>query len=314
MTTTMPTLNIGNARIDVIPEYEGNPMPLSAAMPAVTDSDLLAAREWLNDPGFALAAADSVLTLSWHSYLVRTKEHTVIIDTGLGNNKNRPDPIAFAHRRATDFLGALRDHGVSPEDVDLVVCTHLHFDHVGWNTTLDGERWTPTFPNARYVFSRADYHHFRAESEHDPINGPAFRDSVEPVVDAGLAWFVEPGVALFEEGQVRLWQEAAAGHSPGSIVIWLTDGKGKAVFTGDVIHHPIQLVRPDISLAFEEAQDLASATRRRILQGLAEDGSLMLPAHFTGHPAGRVRETDTGFAWAPVGEVSTITRDVMARG
>jgi glyoxylase-like metal-dependent hydrolase (beta-lactamase superfamily II) len=309
VTTIMPILRIGSAIIDVIPEFEGNPMPLSLAMPAVSDADLAAADEWLSDPNFSDTVEQSILALSWHSYLVRTEEHTVIIDTGLGNDKNRPDAIAFAHHRTTNFLGTLGEHGVSPQDVDLVICTHLHFDHVGWNTRLDGVNWVPTFPNARYVFSRADYEHFLAESEHDPITGPAFRDSVEPIVQAGLAWLAEPGQVLFEEGTVRLWQESAAGHSPGSILVRLADGESEAVFTGDVIHHPIQLVRPEITLAFEDTPAQAIETRKRILAMLADTGALMLPAHFTGHPVGRVLESGKGYAWEPVRQTTHETQE-----
>lgn len=300
---TTPSLScyrIGRATVTVVPEHAGNPLPLDVVMPAITVDDLGRAGRWLDEPAFGATPAQSILTLSWHSYVIRIAGSTVLVDTGLGNDKTRPDEVAFAAHRATDLPGLLREAGLGLGDIDLVVCTHLHFDHVGWNTVLRDGQWVPTFPAARYVFPRADYEHFRAQAETDPVSGPAFRDSVEPVVQAGHAELVDPGHVLIDDGQDRLWLEDAAGHSPGSVLVRLRSGATEAVFSGDLLHHPVQLVRSGINLAMEHHPEAATATRDRLVAGLADTGVAVFPAHFTGSPAGLIRRDGAGYRWDPL--------------
>lgn len=302
-TATSPSYRLGPTTVEVISEHVGNPMPLSEGMPAVTEGDLRTAAGWLQDPAFADTPEDSILNLSWHSYVLRLSGTTVVVDTGLGNGKDRPGFIPFAANRSTDVPGRLATAGIRPEDVDVVVCTHLHFDHVGWNTVLREGQWVPMFPQARYLFTRADYEHFRSLADQDPVNGPAYRDSVAPVVEAGQAELIEPGHVVFDDGSTRLTLEDAAGHSPGSILARLDSGGGQAVFSGDLVHHPIQLVRPGaINLAMEHAPEAAAAARIRIVAELADSGTLVFPAHFTGSPGGRITAEGTGYRWAPLVE------------
>jgi glyoxylase-like metal-dependent hydrolase (beta-lactamase superfamily II) len=312
-TDIITSFRIGEATVQIIPEHEGNPMPLSVAMPAVTPEDLRRAGNWLQDPAFGPTPEQSVLNLSWHAYVVRVAGRTVMVDTGLGNEKDRPEMIAFAAGRSTDVLGRLRDAGICAEDVDLVICTHLHFDHVGWNTVLKDGRWVPTFPAARYVFTRSDYEFFRVASERDPVSGPAFGDSVQPIVEAGLADLVDPGHVLIEDAQTRLWLEDAAGHSPGSVIVRLHSSSSEAVFSGDLIHHPVQLVRPGaINLAMEHHPEKAAATRIRVVESLADSGIAVFPAHFTGSPGGRILRDGPGFRWEALSSEPNPTTDAEA--
>src|SRR5215472_14792776 len=159
----------------------------------------------------------NALKLSIHSWLLRIGRRTVLIDTCIGNHKERPSRPEW-HRMETRYLARLGEAGVRPEEIDLVMCTHLHADHVGWNTRLDNGRWVPTFPNAHYVFSKADYQHYLAQERagKEPNRG-SFRDSVLPVVEAGLAQMVDGDETLDE----HLTLERAPGHTPGSVLVKL---------------------------------------------------------------------------------------------
>src|SRR5437588_9348130 len=176
--------------------------------------------------------ATGLLKLPIQSWLVRLGRRTILIDTCVGNHKERPTRPKW-HRLETPYLDRLTAAGVRPDEIDMVMCTHLHVDHVGWNTRLDNGRWVPTFPNARYVFSKTDYDHFQA-LDRDPAKGPAnhgsFRDSVLPVVEAGLAHMVSGDGALDE----HLSFDRAPGHTPGHVVFTLASRGAQAYFSGDV--------------------------------------------------------------------------------
>lgn len=297
----MKPLPLGAASIERVLEFDRNPVPLAMALPAVTDADLDAARDWLDDPGIGKTVGESVLDLSFHSYVLRIGDWTAVIDTGLGNGKRRAAPIAFAGELNTPYLARLAALGIAPDAVDAVLCTHLHFDHVGWNTSLTGGRWLPTFPRARYVFSRRDFEYFAAGG--DPVSSAAFDDSVLPVAQAGQADLVADGHVVFDDGRTRVWLESAAGHTPGNMVIRLGSGGQAAIFSGDVIHHPLQLVRPELSLAVEERPEAAAKVRSDLLAAVASTdagtGTVLCTAHFRGASAGRVTRFAGGYRWHP---------------
>jgi len=174
---------------------------------------------------------------------VKTGRHTILIDSCLGNDKERPTRPQF-HRLRTPYIADLARAGIRVEDVDYVMCTHLHWDHVGWNTRLDNGRWVPTFPNARYVMARREFAHWEAvhqRGEETP-HRTAFEDSVLPVVRTGQSVLVDDDYAL-EDG---LWFEGAPGHTPGNVVIHARSAGATAVFMGDVIHHPLQLLKAGV--------------------------------------------------------------------
>lgn len=278
-------LRIGAVDIATVVEVQRVPMTFAQFMPdAAAAPDVLEnARAWL-EPRFADLAA-GVGFLDFHSYLVRTPQHTILVDTCIGDDKERGGHPLF-HRRRTPWLDNLRAAGVAPEQVDFVMCTHMHADHVGWNTRLVDGRWVPTFPRARYVFARTEYE-LRQRSWQTSADAGygAFADSVLPVVESGQALVVDDGHDL--DGCLKL--EPAPGHTPGNVVILLQSRGERGVFAGDVLHHPIQVERPEWSAAFCEDRVQSALTRRRFVATYADTGTLVLPAHFPSPTAGRIR-------------------------
>ncbi|MEU8228526.1 MBL fold metallo-hydrolase [Actinoplanes sp. NPDC048967] len=236
-----------------------------------------------------LGAGDDLVHAAMQTWLLRSEGRTILVDTGVGNDKTRPSVPMWDHLDR-DFLDRLATAGVRPEDVDLVVNTHLHADHVGWNTRLVDGRWVPTFPNATYLMPRADYQPRTA--------GDAFEDSVVPVHESGQARFFQDTYVI--DANLRL--AAAPGHTPGSAVIKLSSGDDRALFAGDLLHTPLQLLYPEHNSCFCEDPAAARVSRRRLLGWAADAGALVLPAHISGHSAFEVSHRGDAFAvkqWAP---------------
>ena len=240
--------------------------------------------------------ADGIIDAVFQVWIVQKDGLTVLIDTGAGNDKDRPG-LPSVGGMATPFLDRLAAEGIAREAVDIVVCTHLHVDHVGWNTMLMAGRWMPTFPNARYVFPAID------RDVWDPA-GPifatmhgagvatgVFEDSVQPILDAGLADLVRDGDVVVPGRVVH----DAPGHTPGHMVVEIEDCGERALFSGDVIHHPIQVLRPDWNSCFCEDAPTAIATRRRILEDAADTGARIVPAHFGGTHSTFIARDGDGF-------------------
>jgi len=286
-------LDLGKLAISSVSEGEGR-MPMQFAVPGVTGADLAALREWYWSEELSLDPQAAVFRIQVRSYLLRVDGLNVLIDTCCGNDKERSVP--WAHRLQSQWLQNLRTAGCHPADIHLVVCTHLHADHVGWNTRLEDGRWVPTFPNARYVFSRRDFEFFGRQTR-EAHNREAYLDSVLPVVEAGLADILDSDECVHREIEDGIWLEDAAGHSPGSVVVNAQRGGSRAVFTGDVVHHLIQLVRPDIPFFADEDPAAACATRQLLLAQYAELGAVLYPAHFPDPPAGRVRRAQRFFSY-----------------
>lgn len=244
--------------------------------------DWLAPTHYLTDTG--------ALVLSMHSWLVRTEHHTVLIDSCIGNGKDRM-PRAHWHQLNNPYLERLQAAGVAPEEVDFVMCTHMHGDHVGWNTVQRDGRWVPTFPNAQYVFGRVEYDYWLNNPDPSPVRRNAFNDSVLPVIEAGKAVLVDDGYEIDDAFTVEL----APGHTPGNAAITLRDGDAKALFAGDAIHHPIQVWRPDWSTSACSDPDLSRQSRYKLLETCCENGTLLLPAHFAEPHGGHVRRAGDGF-------------------
>jgi glyoxylase-like metal-dependent hydrolase (beta-lactamase superfamily II) len=218
------------------------------------------------------------IKISIHSWLVEVGGRKILIDTCVGNHKSRK-ARPFWDNMNTPYLERLAAAGVKPEDVDMVMCTHLHVDHVGWNTRLDNGRWVPTFPNAKYVFGKTDYDHF-LKIDRDPATTPAihgaFADSVLPIVEAGLCQMVDGAQAIEEHIAI----EPSPGHTPGHFVITLDSQQDRAYFAGDVIHHAIQVYHPHWNSFACLDQDTARVSRRRLLENCAGSGALLAPQHF----------------------------------
>jgi glyoxylase-like metal-dependent hydrolase (beta-lactamase superfamily II) len=188
-----------------------------------------------------VAGDNDRLVMSIHTWIVRTPRHTILIDTCLGNHKQRANP--GWNNLDTPFLERLKACGCPPESVDFVMCTHLHVDHVGWNTRLENGRWVPTFANARYLFAKREYAHWESERRSQPaaeVNGGSFDDSVLPVVEAGKAVMIDSD----HQPDPMLTIRDYPGHTPGSIAINLKDDGKLACFSGDIMHHPIRSITP----------------------------------------------------------------------
>ena len=251
-------------------------------------------REWLYPN--QVDAASGNLIASMHSWLIDTGQHKILVDTCIGNDKDRM-PYRNWHRMHTPWLQNLANAGASPEEIDFVMCTHLHIDHVGWNTRLVDGNWVPTFPNAKYVFAKTEFEFWQQARERsdafNEVNNKTFDDSVLPIVD--LAEMIEGEHELIAD-LVHL--EPAPGHTPGSITLQLSSKNEQAIFTGDICHHPIQVYHPDWNSAYCELHDQAIATRHSILESCAAHHTLMLPAHFGPTHAGYVTTGNDGFGFA----------------
>ena len=292
----MKARQLGSVRIDKVVEFDAMPSPAQAVFPELRAADLAALRRWLDDPLLSDDPATARVALSMHSFVLRTGARTVLIDACNGNHKPRPLIGIVDRLERPDYLNNLAALGLRPEDIDLVMCTHLHFDHVGWNTQLRDGRWVPTFPNARYLFSRKDYEHFANTRESDPVHGPAFDDSVLPVMLAGQGELVEQTHRFALDADAAVVFEPASGHSAGSVLIHVRSGGEAAVFSGDVVHHPVQLVRPELYLALADADiELARRTRLRFLEECARTGALLCPAHFVEPTVGQVVRDGTAY-------------------
>jgi glyoxylase-like metal-dependent hydrolase (beta-lactamase superfamily II) len=242
------------------------------------DPELLVRHQSWLEPHHYLGASGQLVT-SVHAWLIRTPRHTILVDACSGNHKQRPWWPRF-HELNTPFLERLAAAGVQPDDVDYVMCTHLHADHIGWNTRLVAGQWVPTFPNARYLFSRTELEHWDparlAPGVEDPPRRIAFVDSVQPVLEAGLVLPVDGTHSI--DDTLRL--EPAPGHTPGHMALHLADGGAGGVFCGDAIHHPLQICAPAWNSRFCEAPEQARATRWRLLSACAEHGHWLFPTHF----------------------------------
>jgi glyoxylase-like metal-dependent hydrolase (beta-lactamase superfamily II) len=291
---TMFAFEIGDVRIDRVEEAAGLRVKVGDLLAGVDPSAIERNLGWLAPHAYDPATGELITTLQ--SFIVRTRHHTVLIDACAGNHKNRPDLLAF-HQLNTDWLERLAAMGVAPESVDFVMCTHMHADHVGWNTRLLDGRWVPTFPNARYVFNRVELEHWDPQKGAGTGWGQAgvFEDSVLPCIEAGLAQVVDDGFTIDD----RMWLESAPGHSPGHCVIRTAAQGQSAIFTGDCMHSPLQIACPEISTVACTNPADAVRSRRRVLSEAAERRSIIVPAHFPAPFAGTVTADGDGFAYHP---------------
>lgn len=299
----MNEIVLGDVTVTRVMEYYGS-VRLSPQefFPESTDEVWRRNRDWLApdfyDPG------DDVCISAIQTWLLRSEGRTILVDTGVGNHKDRPHAPVW-HQLDTDFLGNLARAGVAPEDVDVVINTHLHVDHVGWNTYLDDGDWVPTFPNASYLMPRPDFDFWNPANRGEPVPGRdnVFLDSVAPVHQAGQTTLWEGAFQL----DANITLEPAPGHTPGSAVVRLQSGRDRAVFVGDMMHTALQIVEPDTNSCYCEDPAQARETRRRVLGQAADTHTLVIPAHFGGHGATEVMRDGDRFAvkaWAPFDRVT----------
>lgn len=277
---------LGNLTINRVLEMHTHFDPLWF-FPETTATDWTAVRDWLAPDG--MDRNTGWLRFPVQSWVVRTSHHTVLVDTCVGNHKHRPYLDEWHQRDDGAYLTGLAALGLAPEDIDIVMCTHLHPDHIGWNTRLVDGRWVPTFPNARYVFSKKELDVWTEKHAERPNAGLV--DSVLPVVEAGRAELVLNDHAVDDE----LWLESTPGHTPDHVAVRFASLGEDAVMTGDLIHTPVQCLHPEWAARPDFDTALAVRTRRAFLERYADTRTLVCTMHFPLPSAGRLISTADAF-------------------
>ncbi|WP_346056679.1 MBL fold metallo-hydrolase [Amycolatopsis dongchuanensis] len=293
------TMVLGDVEVIRLVEWQQPFAPAAGLVPDVPAEVWQDNRDWLVPDHWEPDSGRAVLALQ--TWVLRSGGRTIVVDTGAGNGRERPGMAPF-HQCRGDFPELLARAGISPEDVDVVVNTHLHVDHVGWNTVdADGE-WVPTFPNAQYLIPAADDFHYGPENAVQEVDRLIYEDSIAPIHRAGQAVLWD-GTHRIDE---HLTLESAPGHTPGSSVLRLASGGDRAVFVGDLVHSPVQVLHPCCNSNACLAPDQAAASRRRVLQRAADERELLVPAHFGGAGAVEVRRHGDGFALGPWAAAKTL--------
>ena len=275
---------VGDVRITCVPELAGGTLPGTFLFDKATP-DYVLRHTWLQ-PHFA--TQDGLLRSAVQAFVVQSGPRRIVVDTCIGNDKTRTIPVF--NDLQTPFLDRMAEAGFPVESIDTVLCTHLHVDHVGWNTKLVNGRWEPTFPNARYLFGRVEWEHWSGDAANH-YDGDVIGDSVRPIVDRSLCDFVEMDHRITNE----VCLVPTPGHTPGHVSVDIRSAGHRAVITGDSMHHPIQCCEPDLSCRFDVTPARAASTRREFLAAHAGTPVLVIGTHFAA-PTGGWVETD-GEVW-----------------
>ena len=276
----MLRFQIGDVRITRVLETLA-PIPPAGLIPSLEPAHVERHKDWLQ-PHFM--DADGNLLLAIQALVVESQGQRIVVDTCMGNDRQLPMGLG---PNSGPFLEDLEKTGSPRESIDQVVCTHLHFDHVGWNTMLVDGRWVPTFPNARYLFGRVEYEHWSSGVEDENID---LSDTVTPVVEAGLHELVETDHRLTEE----VWLEPTPGHTPGHVSVRISSQGQEGVITGDMVHHPVQLAEPQCGSAPDTDPAQATETRRAFAKRYGDQPVLVIGTHFAEPTAGHiVRDGDS---------------------
>lgn len=288
----MPTpLALGSIVIDRVVEQESLPfMPFTQFFPAVTAEMLAAERGWL-EPNYLDAEGKLLITVQ--SYVVRTKDLTILVDTCVGNHKARPTRAVWNMRTSDLWENNLAGLGLTVNDIDIVMCTHLHGDHVGWNTRLENGRWVPTFPKARYLFADRELDFWSKRAKDNPESCPWVQDSVLPIVEAKRAEIVTSAHELSDE--LRLVPTPGHTIDHFSVEIGKEAAGPQALITGDMVHSPIQIKYPEIGMLSDYDSKQAGETRQRVFAHCCDAGSYLCTAHFPGNPVGRLKREGSAY-------------------
>ena len=289
---TIRSWKIGDVEVTRLVEVDAWADDISMLWPEAGPEDVKA-YPWLQ-PNFA--TPDGRMIMNFQCFVMRVRDRKIMLDTCIGADRKRQFDI-FTNMRST-FLEDLAHAGFDPQEIDTVLCTHLHFDHVGWNTMLVDGKWVPTFPNARYLFGRHEYEHWmklKEAGEYHELNH--MYDAVEPVVEAGLVDLIEPDHKVCEElGLIQ-----TPGHTPGHVSILIQSRGESAVITGDMMHHPIQFEQPATIARFDMEQEVASKTRVDFVDRFANSETMVIGSHFSNPTGGWVVRDEDGcrFEQAP---------------
>jgi glyoxylase-like metal-dependent hydrolase (beta-lactamase superfamily II) len=282
------TLKAGDLTIQRIIEQETTFLKAQELFPDLT-GEVLAENRAALKAAKALDDSDTLI-LCFQSYVVKTSHHTILIDSCIGNDKPRPTRPKWNMKTDDTYMHALKGAGISVDDIDYVMCTHLHVDHVGWNTRLENGKWVPTFPKARYVFAKGEYDYWAGENEKAAV--APFADSVLPVVAANKAEIVGHDFAIGDHVKIL----PTPGHTPGHVAFTFGRAKEDAVFCGDLMHSPLQLRYPELSPKFDVDPAQAAKSRRSFLERYCDTDTLCCTAHFPSPSAGKIRRKGNGFS------------------
>lgn len=309
MTSETRHYRIGDVTVTKIPEVDLASFSLGTLLPGFRAEALNGCPEGIA-PKSGSSGMENIV-FSVHTWLVRTPEHTILIDTGIGNGKNHPSASMF-HQLDTPYLDRLGAEGVEPEEVDYVLLTHLHAEHVGWNTRLDEDGvWVPTFPNATYMFSAVEqrygaglhYDDGRAEAVRSAVNmGTPVRtptrgtylDSVAPILEAGRDELIKVDGREVLEGISFV---PTPGHSIDHAAIVLRSKGEEALFGGDVLHHPVEIYQPEVASMFCEFPTESRGSRLILMDRAAETGATYFSSHFSDSSAGRITRKGSSYGW-----------------
>jgi len=276
----MSNFDIGDIQITKVAEDVAPTSP-KFLFSGVSYEDLQRHADWMR-PHFLDETGKLIMSI--HSFIVKTRHHTILIDTCLGNDKQGRAFPPWNGRQGT-YLQDLAAAGCPPESVDYVFCTHMHVDHVGWNTRLENGRWVPTFPNAKYLFNKEEYEYWKTvQEEHDKV---VFDDSVLPIMEAQQAELVSSDFQI-DDGIVL---ESTPGHTPGHCSVAVSSNDQHGVITGDMIHHPVQIAENHFSSAFDVQKERAIETRRTFCEKYSDRDVRILGTHFAPPTAGHIVHT-----------------------
>ena len=279
----MSTWNVGDVKVSRIIESEA-PWPGTWLLPDATPENIKKEASWLF-PTFS--DEKGKLRMAIHALVLESQGKRIVVDTCIGNDKVRSNP-AWSNLKLP-FLDDLKKAGYTRNNIDIVVCTHLHVDHVGWNTSLDNGKWVPTFPNARYLVGGTEWDYW-SKSDNKDSRDPV-EDSVRPVVDSGHAKLVDSDYRITDE----VWLEPTPGHTPGHHSVRISSKGHDAVITGDLIHHPVQFQYPEWDDAFDSDLALAKSTRRAFAERYADRDVLVFGTHFATPSAGKITRSGSAF-------------------
>src|SRR5262245_16702450 len=299
----MQPIALGRIRISAVVERAGPTRPtwlLPDAVPEAVERH----RAWLS-PHFVDDKGRFLQSI--HSFVIQAPGLTALVDTCVGNDKDRGGRQPF-HMMRTSFLEELGAAGFPPESIDLVLCTHLHVDHVGWNTRLDNGRWVPTFPHARHLFVRREWEHWSSEPATETRQVMA--DSVTPVLEAGLADLVDMDHRVSDE----IWLEPTPGHTPGHVSVRLRSIDREAVITGDLMHHPVQVAEPGWASHFDSDVELGRKTRRSFCERYADGPVTVLGTHFHHPTAGHIVRQDDSWRFIATASYGSVSESLLPCG
>jgi len=282
------SFSVNDMTIHRIVEQEHGFTPLFEFLPTLSKEVFEENRSWMEQGAYDPKTGNVVLC--FQSYIVKTPHHTILVDTCIGNDKSFPHREAWHQKKDDSWMRSLNAAGFSVEDIDFVMCTHLHGDHVGWNTKLENGRWVPTFPKARYLFSKKEYEYW-TNSDQTLMPLDPMKESVLPIIEANRAELVTSDHELNDH--IRL--TPTPGHTPDHFAVCAGRGGDRAVFTGDLIHSPIQARYPELVMRVDTDRDQAVQTRRNFFERYCDTDTLCCTMHFPSPSVGHIKRWGDGF-------------------